>query len=576
MLPRRVPAGTYHGAMHEHPSPRAPGPRGGARGRDRQLAAQYAITRALADADDFVTVAPALLETLGIGLGWQAAAVWVVTKDSPGRRLHCAAIWTRSGLEAWRDASLRLSLEVGAGLPGRVWKTHQPAWINDLVEDDNFLRLSVARQVGLRHGVAFPVMVRGRVYAVVECFGRRIRETDAGLVAFLEAVGQQFGVFLQRMETRQALVASEARKAGVLEGAVDAIISSDEHGRILDFNPAAERLFGQLRTEALGRRIVDLLVPEDLRSAHRDGMRRYVETRIPHILGQRVRTRALRADGTTVEVELTVTEVELHGRPMFTAFIRDVTEQRQAETVRDRFLEILSHELRTPVTSIYGGARVLARPGLADSNAAELLADIGAEADRLYRLVEDLMVLARAERGATEVSLDPVHLDRLVDRLVAAARVQWPSVEFRVVSDPGAVLPVLAEESYVEQILRNLISNAAKYASGGREVEIRVEYLDDEAMVRVLDRGPGVRAEEAARLFEIDYRSPLTEAAATGSGIGLFVARWLAEAMGGRVWAAARPDGGSDFGFALRTMRDQTDDATDDVRPLLRDVEAGS
>ncbi len=562
--------------MHEQSSPRAPSSRGGARGRDRQLAAQYAITRALADADDFMTVAPSLLETLCVGLGWQAAGVWVVTRDSPGRRLQCDAIWTRPGLEAWREACVRLSLAVGVGLPGRVWKTRHPAWIDDLVGDDNFLRLSVARQTGLRHGVAFPVLVRGRVYAVVECFGRRIRGTDAGLVDFLEAVGQQFGVFLERTETRQALVASEARKAGVLEGAVDAIISADEHGRILDFNPAAERLFGRLRADALGRRIVDLLVPKDLRSAHRDGLRRYVETRVPHILGRRVRTRALRTDGTTVEVELTVTEVALHGRPMFTAFIRDITEQRQAEIVRDRFLEILSHELRTPVTSIYGGSRVLARPGLAESDAAELLADIGAEADRLYRLVEDLMVLARAERGATEVILEPVHVDRLVDRLVVAARAQWPGVEFRVLRDPAAVKPVQAEENYVEQILRNLISNAAKYASGGRDIAVRVEYLDDEVTVRVLDRGPGVRVEEAARLFEIDYRSPFTQGAAKGSGIGLFVARWLAEAMGGRVWAAARPDGGSDFGFALPTMRDDTDDAIDEVRPKLLDVEVGS
>lgn len=568
MLPRWMPTGTYHGAMQERPAERATDPRGGARGRDRHLAAQYAITRTLAEADDFMAVAPSLLEDLGVELGWQAAAVWIVGRDGPARRLRCAAIWTRPGLESWRDESLRLSLPVGAGLPGRVWKTREPAWIHDLIADDNFVRLPVARRVGLRHGVAFPVIVRGRVYAVVECFGRRIRASDASLVAFLEAVGQQLGVFLERLETRQALVASEARKAGVLEGAVDAIISADEHGRILDFNPAAERLFGRVRADAIGRKIADILVPEDLRSAHRDGIRRYIDTRVPHILGQRVRTRAQRADGSTVEVELTVTEVALHGRPMFTAFIRDITDQRQAETVRDRFLEILSHELRTPVTSIYGGARVLSRPGLAASDAAELLADIGAEADRLYRLVEDLMVLARAERGATEVALEPVHLDRLVDRLMAAARTQWPGIEFKVVRDPGAVQPVLAEESYVEQILRNLISNAVKYASGGRDVEVRVEYLDDEAMVRVLDRGPGVRAEEAARLFEIDYRSPITEGAAKGSGIGLFVARWLAEVMGGRVWAMARADGGSDFGFALRTLRDHTDDAEETALPV--------
>lgn len=473
-------------------------------------------------------------------------------------------MWVTPGLDAWQAVTATLELDPGIGLPGRVWVSGEAVWIEDLIADGNFVRQPTARRVGLRHGVAFPVMLRGHVFAVVECFGRRIRRSDAGLVDFLDAVGRQLGAFLERLETRRALEASEARKTGVLEAAIDAIVSADEHGRIIDFNPAAERLFGRDRADVLGRRIGDILVPTALRPRHREGLRRYVRTRVPHILGQRVRTDALRADGTTVEVELTITEIEVHGRPMFTAFIRDVTEQRQAEIVRDRFLEILSHELRTPVTAIYGGSRILTRPGLGAGDAAALLDDIGAEADRLYRLVEDLMILARAERGALEVSLEPVHLDRVVERLVASTRAHWPDVRIQIARS-GAGQPVLGEESYVEQILRNFLSNAAKYAATGG-IEVRVEYAESEARVLVLDAGPGVRTEEAARLFEIDYRSPLTEGAAQGSGIGLFVARWLAEVMGGRVWARRRPEGGSEFGFALRTMSEL--DETGAVRAI--------
>lgn len=537
--------------MHDQAPEPVVRPRGGSRGRDRQLAAQYAVTRILAEAEDFGSVMPELLESLCSTLGWQAAAVWTEDAASPGR-LTCAALWVAPGLDEWSEVTSTLALEPGVGLPGRVWTSRSVTWIEDLIVDGNFVRQPTARRVGLRHGAAFPVILRGRVHAIVECFGRHIRRSDAGLVAFLDAVGRHLGTFLERLETRRALEASEARKTGVLEAAVDAIVSADEDGRILDFNPAAERLFGRDRADVTGRHIGDLLVPPTLRARHRQGLRRYIRTRVPHILGQRIRTEALRADGTTVEVELTVTEIELHGRPMFTAFIRDLTEQRQAEIVRDRFLEILSHELRTPVTAIYGGSRILTRPGLAASDAAALLDDIGAEADRLYRLVEDLIVLARAERGAREVTLEPVHLDRVVERLVASTRVHWPGVELAV-ARRGVGQPVLGEESYVEQILRNFLSNAAKYAATGG-IEVRVEYGETEARVVVLDAGPGLRTEEAARLFEIDYRSPLTEGAAQGSGIGLFVARWLAEVMGGRVWARRRPEGGSEFGFALRTL----------------------
>lgn len=540
--------------MHEPPSgqpPRVPG-----RGDlpfERYLELQYEITRIVARHDDLDTAGPALLEALCDQLGWRTAGIWAADPATDGL-LRCVAIYSGPGLEAWRDTTERMCVAPGEALPGRVWADRRPIWIDDLGADAAFPRRDVAERSGLRHGMAFPVLLRdGRVRAVVECFGAGIEPTDRRLVRFLEAVGTQFGAFLERVETRRALAASEARKAGVLEGAVDAIVSADAHGRILDFNPAAERLFGRLRGEVLGERIADILVPEDLREAHVAGLDRYLETGVPRIMGQRVRTSALRKDGTTVPVELTVTEVRLEGQAMFTAFIRDVTGQRQAEVARERFLEILSHELRTPVTAIYGGSKVLARPQLTDAAAATLVADMGAEADRLYRLVEDLIVLARAERGAHELTLEPVQLDRLVARIVEAERQRDSTVHLRIEASAGGSPPVLGEETYTEQVIRNLLSNAVKYAGTGR-IEVRVEYGDGEGRVRVLDEGPGVLAEEAERLFEIDYRSPATEAVARGLGIGLFVSRWLAQAMGGRIWARPRSPIGSEFGFALRTI----------------------
>ena len=110
-------------------------------------------------------------------------------------------------------------------------------------------------------------------------------------------------------------------------------------------------------------------------------------------------------------------------------------------------------------------------------------------------------------------------------------------------------------------MLRNLLTNAAKYAESGRLIEITVEHGDLESIVRVLDRGAGIDPAEAERLFEIDYRSPRTQGLAQGSGIGLFVARWLVESMGGRIWARPRAGGGSEFGFSLRSA----DTALDDV-----------
>lgn len=520
---------------------------------ERRLAVQYAISRALAEADELGQVAPIVLRTLADEFGWLTSSVWVLDKD--GHSLRYLAMYAPDPrLAQWATDMQERRLAIGTGLPGRVWQSATPLWIRDTEEDEDFPRRDVARAAGLRHGFAFPVLVRGTVRAVVEFFGAGTQDVDKGQMDFMESVGHQLASFIARVDAQGAVALSEARKTGVLNAAVDAIVSADAEGRILEFNPAAERLFGRRRSDVIGHTIADILVPHELRSAHEGGLRRYIATGETSIMGQRVQTKGLRADGSEVPVELTVTEFRIKDQPMFTAFIRDITDERQAAIARERFMEILSHELRTPVTAIYGGAKMLERGSLDAEPRSELIADIGVEADRLYRLVEDLIVLTRAERGAAAMSLEPVRLDRVARRVVAAFRGHAGDLELRLM-ETGAAVAVQGDETYVEQLLRNLMSNAVKYGASGGGVEVEIRYLENESQVRVLDRGPGINPTEASLLFDIDYRSPLTEGLAKGSGIGLFVARWLGETMGGRVWAAPRDGGGSEFGFALPAIR---------------------
>jgi PAS domain S-box-containing protein len=541
-------------------------------GPKRRLAIQYEIARALAEADALDDVSSFLLRTLSLSLGWEAAALWVA--DQAGTSVRCVDVARRDGaLAPWMAGTLGTTFASGEGLPGRVLAETRAIWIADLHADRQFPRLELARAVGLRHGYALPILLRGRVVAVVELFAAAVLEVDPEQTAFLEAVAHQLGSFLERTEARRAVASSEVRKAGILNAALDAIVSADAAGTILEFNAAAERLFGHARDDAVGRHIADLLVPPDLREAHTAGLARYIATGEARILGQRVRVRAQRSDGTTVPVELTITEIKLDGQPMFTAFIRDITREEEAETARERFLEILSHELRTPVTAIYGGAQVVARPDLPASQRNELIADMGNEADRLYRLIENLIVLARAERGVDRIALEPVHVERVAERVAAAVAAHWPGVEFRL-ARTGSTQAVDGDETHVEQLLSNLLTNAAKYARAGGAIDVRVEHHASESIVRILDRGPGIDRDELGRLFEIDYRSPLTEGLAQGSGIGLFVARWLVDSMGGRIWAAIRPGGGCEFGFALRAVNDEAG-AADDARDAVMDLDAG-
>jgi signal transduction histidine kinase len=236
--------------------------------------------------------------------------------------------------------------------------------------------------------------------------------------------------------------------------------------------------------------------------------------------------------------------------------------EREAQQLQEAFISVISHELRTPITTILAGSRILRRQLADGSIADELAADVEAEADRLFRIVEDLLVLSRLERRNLSITQEPVHLVHLIERVIASEARRWPTHAF-VLPDkvpPRLVGVVRGEETYIEQVLRNLLANAAKYSPAGSTVEVRVDNDPDGVAVRVLDDGPGIARAEVEQLFSLFYRSPATAATAAGAGIGLFVSRQLVDAMGGRMWARPRRRGGSEFGFSLAAYPADEDD----------------
>ena len=208
----------------------------------------------------------------------------------------------------------------------------------------------------------------------------------------------------------------------------------------------------------------------------------------------------------------------------------------------------MAHELKTPLATIYGGLQTVAQheSTLAPHLRAELIADATEEAHRLVRLVDNLVILSRLERGVDIDLSEPLMLSH-VARSVAGAKARSTKLHFAV-SIRGGIPPVRGEVPYVEQVLRNFMSNAVKY--GKPPYEVVVERQGDDVRVRLLDAGPGVPA-DADRLFDLYYRDPATAGRTSGSGIGLFVCRELVRLMGGRVWAHNRETGGAEFGFSL-------------------------
>jgi PAS domain S-box-containing protein len=234
--------------------------------------------------------------------------------------------------------------------------------------------------------------------------------------------------------------------------------------------------------------------------------------------------------------------------------LSDITGRVEAERAREAFLAVLSHELRTPITSIFMAAKLLRDRGetLEAATRRDLYLDIDAEAQRMNRVVENLLVLSRVERGIQLATDEPVLLKHLLRDIVVAEARLWPKVSFRL-QCPNGLPVVLGEPGCIEQVMRNLLSNAAKYAGGEVLVDVSVGAADREVLIRVSDAGPGIPEADRLRVFELFYRIPGSQSS-MGAGIGLFVVRNLVEAMGGRIRVEPSSACGACFSVSLRQV----------------------
>ena len=355
-----------------------------------------------------------------------------------------------------------------------------------------------------------------------------------------------------------AVRASEARFRALLEAHPSAVLAVDGRGRVTWATGPTGELFGRPAEELGGVQLGELI---QLETAAPDPFAR--ESAEHHL-----ETTGRRLDGTAFPADVAIAPFSLDGEQHELILVSDASWRQEANLLRDRFLGILSHELRTPITSIYGGTQLLQKKGerLDSESRAELLVGIAAESERLQRIIENLLVLARVERGADFFEPRPVAVKPVLSELVARERPLWPEMTIHLKVPPRLPL-VSADEEYLSLILRNLLSNAAKYAGPSSTVEVEVRDAGREIHFLVCDDGPGIRPEEAEQLFSLYFRSP-SGSNAQGAGIGLFVCRGLVSAMNGRIWAGQRTQRGAEFGFAL-PVYEEVAETFDEARDRL-------
>ena len=262
-------------------------------------------------------------------------------------------------------------------------------------------------------------------------------------------------------------------------------------------------------------------------------------------LGRAIETRRLRRELKESQEALRNYAAELEQR------VEERTaDLKQALQAKDEFLALISHELRTPVSVIFGNIELLNKLGdkLGEEDKESAMTDLRREGRRLRRLVENILALARVEYGVANEP-EPVSLSRIITQHVEWHHQMYAERQIDV-QFAREVPPVICDDFTAELVIGNLLANAEKYSPPTEPIEVRIQGDARTVVVSVRDRGPGVAPEEAERIFEAFYRSE-SSSGVKGMGIGLAVCKRLLEAYGGRVWLAPHEGGGSDFSFSL-------------------------
>ncbi|MGB0722012.1 MAG: response regulator [Gammaproteobacteria bacterium] len=372
----------------------------------------------------------------------------------------------------------------------------------------------------------------------------------------------------------------ERRLSCIIETAADGIIVIDAHGRIQEFSPAAERMWGRRREEMIGTNVSGLM-PDPDHSAHDDYLSAYRLTRQARIIGRKREVTALHGSGTTFPMELAVAETPIGDEMFFTGICRDITERKEAEArlrdaqdseratqrarevaeaaseAKSAFLANMSHEIRTPMNAIIGMLYLLIQEDHPDELKTEL-GRIDSLAHNLLRIINDILDYSKIEAGKLQIETIPYNLDEVLDNVSAMAGVlsREKDINLTVTRAPEVPVSLVGDPVRLGQILINLVTNAIKFTRQGR-VDLHIDTTDTgpdrgRLIIRVSDTGIGMDETALRSIFQpYEQAEDSTTRRFGGTGLGLSIVHQLSLLMGGGVDAHSTPGTGSVFTVKL-------------------------
>lgn len=400
--------------------------------------------------------------------------------------------------------------------------------------------------------------------------GRWIRvwenKTDNGAI-----VG--FRIDITELKKREeALQVSQDRFRATIESALDCIICIDGHGRVIEFNPAAENCFGFSRAEVMGQEMAALIVPPEMREMHRKGMEKFLQTGEGAVLGKRFEIEALRKSGERFPVELAIEVASGSDDEMiFVAYLRDITEQKAYEqTLKDAkkhaevaneakagFLAMMSHEIRTPLNGVLGVLGLLSETSLSGEQ-RKYVHTAKESGEALLSIINDVLDFSKVEAGKMQFEESDVELQPLIASLteLLGPQARGKGVEFKCEFDQSVPWSVVCDGGRLRQILLNLAGNAVKFTEKGSvdiHVRSRPVYKNRYRLrFEVKDTGVGIAPEMQKDIFGEFFTTDSTYTRSHGgTGLGLAITRRLVDAMGGKVGFESQLGKGTTFWVEL-------------------------
>jgi PAS domain S-box-containing protein len=348
----------------------------------------------------------------------------------------------------------------------------------------------------------------------------------------------------------QALETARRKERAIIENAIDVICSFDDDGKFVQVSPASEHLFGYPQSEMLGKHFHDLIFTDDMRTTGES----ISEIRNGNSTGGnrgQFENRVKKKDGTLVDVLWGMQWSE--AEQMMFCVAHDITERKEIERMKQEFVAMVSHDLRTPLTSIQGFLTLLETGmyGELSPNGSENLQIAGANISRLIALINDLLDIEKMESGKLKMELRNCALSEVFERSIGGVIGFAEQQQVGIAADETNLV-AFADRDRLVQVLINLISNAIKFSPKGSVVRVEASTVDNFAEIRVIDKGRGVPAEYRDVIFERFQQVKSTDATKKGgSGLGLAICKAIVEGHGGKIGVESEEGQGSTFWFRI-------------------------